>query len=229
MKKSLLLSKLLTENTYSTHEIDVHGFTHVFAYPDPKGHETGEGLNGRESKDRANREVRFVDSAAKALKMARSYPVNEGPLSGRVGNYDYQNPRSQKDVEGFERKGYVKIDKRSPSFRYKDDGGDYTPMNKRLDEVDGDGLGIALEVAGELAPYVIERSIKMKDYRETYSLEFDIEVPVSRGYTAAELQRLLYGNLDASTGVLRRRVRAVVRRSGNTFIVKVLVSGRIDT
>lgn len=226
MKKPLLLSKLLTENTYSTHEIDVHGFTHVFAYPDPKGHETMEGLDGWEANDRANREVHFVKNAAEALAMAKSYPVNEndempitgrrarrynrtigsvdvedledavehlygedglravsdftwagdgpvnpftfisrafracdagdyptsmlanivfqfvklsggsvneGPLSGRVGDYDYQNPRSQKDVEDFERKGYVRIDKRTPSFRYKDDAGDYTPMYKKLE------------------------------------------------------------------------------------------------
>ena len=228
MQKSLLLSKLLTENTYSTHEIDIHGFTHVFAYPDPKGTETEEGLNGWEFKDRANREVHFVKNAAEALEMAKYYPVNEGPLSGRVGNYDYQNPRSQKDVEDFERKGYVKTDKRSPSFKYKDDAGDYTPMYKKLDEVNRDGLGIASEVAGELAPYIVQKSVKMKEYGETYRLEFDIEVPVSEGYTASELQEILYDDFYTRAGMSYRRVRAIVSRRANVFVARVLVSGGMD-
>ena len=61
---------------YSTIDKDVRGFIHVFAYPDPKGIETIDGLNQWETEDASNREVHFVGSFKEANATANSF-INE--------------------------------------------------------------------------------------------------------------------------------------------------------
>ena len=52
---------------FSTMQKNIHGMTYLFAFPDERGIETKEGLNGWESKDRGNREVQFVNSRENAV------------------------------------------------------------------------------------------------------------------------------------------------------------------
>jgi len=61
---------------YSTIDKDVRGFIHVFAYPDPKGIETIDGLNQWETEDASNREVHFVGNFKEANAAANSF-INE--------------------------------------------------------------------------------------------------------------------------------------------------------
>ena len=58
---------------YSTVEKTKYGMTYLFAFPDPSGIETEEGLNGWESQDPANRELYFVDSREAAVGGLESF------------------------------------------------------------------------------------------------------------------------------------------------------------
>ena len=58
---------------YSTVEKTRYGMTYLFAFPDPQGIETEEGLNGWERQDPANRELYFVDSREAAVGGLESF------------------------------------------------------------------------------------------------------------------------------------------------------------
>jgi len=58
---------------YSTVEKTKYGMTYVFAFPDPQGIETREGLDNWEMADRANRELHFVDSREAAVDGLQSF------------------------------------------------------------------------------------------------------------------------------------------------------------
>jgi len=59
--------------------------------------------------------------------------IKEG-LEGRVMNHDYKKGRSEKEALELERQGYMRIDKRKPSFNYEDQKGSYIPMVKKIAE-----------------------------------------------------------------------------------------------
>ena len=70
------LKQLEEENgggKYSTVEKTKYGMTYLFAFPDPSGIESEEGLNGWESQDPANRELYFVDSREAAVDGLESF------------------------------------------------------------------------------------------------------------------------------------------------------------
>ena len=58
---------------YSTVEKTRYGMTYLFAFPDPQGIETEEGLNGWERQDPANRELYFVDNREAAVGGLESF------------------------------------------------------------------------------------------------------------------------------------------------------------
>lgn len=154
--------------------------------------------------------------------------VDESPLEGPVAGQDYKNPRTPKDVEDLQTKGYSKIDKRTPSFKYKDDQGEYTPMMKKIDEENSFYRKMAYHHSGALSDFIIPSSVTVKDLDETYRLYFELKVPVAFGYDADEIKTELQGDSYGQPGESYSHARTLIKRMGDSFHVKVWVTGGMD-
>jgi hypothetical protein len=73
------------------------------------------------------------------LKLAfrKLYPIvsenkQTEALIGKIpGGVEIKHARSEEEVSQLEKDGFIRVDKRNPSFDYKDDKGSYIPMMKR--------------------------------------------------------------------------------------------------
>jgi len=59
--------------------------------------------------------------------------VKEG-LEGPIMGVDHKKARSEEEASQLEKQGYQRIDKRKPSFKYRDEKGEYIPLVKKLNE-----------------------------------------------------------------------------------------------
>lgn len=155
--------------------------------------------------------------------------IEESPLEGPVAGHDYKNPRTPKDVEDLEAKGYSKIDKRTPSFKYKDNKGEYTPMMKKLEEDENSYYQkMAYHNSGALSDFIVPGSVNVKDLDDSYRLYFELKVPVSFGYDADEIKSELGGESYGGPGASYSHAKTLIKRMGDHFHVRVWVTGGMD-
>ena len=53
-------------------------------------------------------------------------------LEGPVMGVDHKKARSEEEASQLEKQGYQRVDKRNPSFKYRDEKGEYIPLVKKL-------------------------------------------------------------------------------------------------
>jgi hypothetical protein len=59
--------------------------------------------------------------------------LGEG-LEGPVMGVDHKKARTEEEASQLEKQGYQRVDKRNPSFKYRDEKGEYIPLVKKLNE-----------------------------------------------------------------------------------------------
>lgn len=171
---------------------------------------------------------RLLTNLVAEFVQASGVNIDESSLEGPVAGHDYKNPRTPEDVEDLQTKGYSKIDKRTPSFKYKDDQGEYTPMMKKLEEESSFYRKMAYHHSGVLSDFIIPSSVTVKDLDESYRLYFELKVPVAFGYDADEIKTELQGDSYGGPGQSYSHAKTLIKRMGDDFHVRVWVTGGMD-
>jgi hypothetical protein len=55
-------------------------------------------------------------------------------LEGPVMGVDHKKARSEEEASQLEKQGYQRVDKRNPSYKYRDEKGEYIPLLKKMNE-----------------------------------------------------------------------------------------------
>lgn len=61
-------------------------------------------------------------------------PTRREGLEGPVMGVDHKKARSEEEASQLEKQGYQRVDKRNPSYKYRDEKGEYIPLVKKLNE-----------------------------------------------------------------------------------------------